>query len=428
MAVVNKSPKMSIDNTRKTNDVERVFRSQPELKTSTLFSDDRGLLPIVQQIKGMKWSVDYFNQLNDVNDKDNKPDPNLSPTVQKYHRINDLILYVQSPLSQDDPDNVTGEAYINAGILPRVGDAFKATLTSGREAIFTLSDVKNATYNLHQCYVIEYKLDSLVDDSNLIYNTLHLKTVKTYIYNKDYLLDHSAPIVLEKDYHNLKDLKVVRRELIDYYLKTFTNNKNTSDVLSLPVIGNDLYVDQYLENFFLKLVDTTDNNRLVNLTRVYVVDDSDIDYTIWDLLLDRKIEKLPLVNKDLGFKYLEHNPSYIESRNLLYLGVRGIIGEEGKVNPSLKDISKAKDRIIPEVIANHDTYVLSSYFYNKEYAMCGLLEKEVNNYLNNRVINKEVLDKLIDTYYSWSTLDQYYGIPILILLIKDFMNNTYRSI
>ena len=42
----------------KNTETERVFRSQEELKTSLLFSGDRDLYSITQQVKGMKWTVD----------------------------------------------------------------------------------------------------------------------------------------------------------------------------------------------------------------------------------------------------------------------------------------------------------------------------------------------------------------------------------
>ena len=67
MPILNTKPVSTKDNTRLTNDIERKFRSQTELSTSLIFSDDKDLLPITQYVGGIRWSVDYFKQIKDVN-------------------------------------------------------------------------------------------------------------------------------------------------------------------------------------------------------------------------------------------------------------------------------------------------------------------------------------------------------------------------
>ena len=135
-------------------DADRTFRTQEELKTSLLFSSDRDLKNITAEVKGMKWEVDYFMQIRDINDQTALPDIQLNKNVQKYNKINNLILFVQNAITQDAPSNLSGEAYINAGIVPNVNDVFRATLTGGREAMFLVSEVQNNTYNLHRCFLI----------------------------------------------------------------------------------------------------------------------------------------------------------------------------------------------------------------------------------------------------------------------------------
>ena len=80
-------------------DADRTFRTQEELKTSLLFSSDRDLKNITAEVKGMKWEVDYFMQIRDINDQTTPPDIQLNKNVQKYNKINNLILFVQNAIT-----------------------------------------------------------------------------------------------------------------------------------------------------------------------------------------------------------------------------------------------------------------------------------------------------------------------------------------
>lgn len=430
MPILNTKPVSTKDNTRLTNDIERKFRSQTELSTSLIFSDDKDLLPITQYVGGIRWSVDYFKQIKDVNDSSIKPDPNLTPTVQKYHRINDLVIYVQDAINQTLPSDIEGSAYINAGFMPSPGDTFKAVLTGGREGLFTVDTVENNTYNIHQCFLIHYKLNIMIDSSPKAWNDLQFKTVATYYYNKDYIMEGTAPIVLYKDYMNVFDLKVVRLELIRYYLNKFTNNKDTATLIHIDNDRMEVLVDPYLEEFFLRMVNVSDNSKLVTLTRVYVPEDSDVDYTIWNLLIDRNAYNFNIVESDLCWSRLKNNESYVTTRNLVFMGVKGIIAKGPKMVYAIPSNTKKTDDVnYKEPIGDtSNSYVFSKAFYNRDRTKAFPLEKACLDYMENKVIDKEILFKFIREYPYWETENQYYGIPILLMLIKDFITTTWENI
>ena len=67
---------------------EREYVTQEQMKTSTLYNKERSLDKIIKYIRGMKWTVNYFLQLVDVNDTTNLPDISLPRHLQKYSRIN----------------------------------------------------------------------------------------------------------------------------------------------------------------------------------------------------------------------------------------------------------------------------------------------------------------------------------------------------
>lgn len=407
---------------------ERVFRSQEELKTSLLFSKDRDLYNIVQQIKGMSWEVDYFAQLRNINDDHPAPDINLTPGIQKYHRINNLLLKVQSAINQDIPNNITGEAYLNAGIVPNPNDVFKATLTGGREAMFIVTDVNNNTYNLQNIFLINFKLLFFVESNPKLYHDIQLKTVAKYKYNKDYIKDYSAPLILEEQYSNIIDLNNVKRNLVDFYLKTFTSTEDTTSVIHLPIVNHSLAVDPYLENFIFRILGVDDNILLRDITRIHIPEENNIIYTLWDLLLDKNINNINRVDSNINWDYVDYyNKTYVSSRNLLFMGVKYTIQKYGRVELNILESKTTKPNDYEEPIRHDNKYVFGTYFYKRDKVNCGILERSVLTFLEGKKVEYEELNKMLEQCYSWNIQDQYYGIPILILLIKDFINNTYKA-
>lgn len=410
----------------------RPFLTNEELKTSLLFDKDDHLENIAHYVKGMKWTVDYFLQIRDINDTINQPDPALSPTIQKYHRINNLIITLQNPITQDDINNITGEAVINSGFLPNMYDAFKATLLGGRQAVFILTNVVARNYNLHPAYYVEFKLYKFLDDDQIAYNDLVYKTIKEYNYDKDHLLDFSAPIILASDYKKKLDLKNIIVNLTDYYFKKFIHPEK--NVLSLPT-ESSVYTDTLLTEFILKIINNNDSINVMNLTRLDVDLKQIIDYTIWDMIINRDISMLKRIKKNIGFKYTPYSPSNIVTRHISYLGINFIAtllnAGETAVVPNVIDISTSKDDDYqPPVLTSDENYVLSEAFYSytADATNCGLLEQLLIDYLKGNILNTESLYTLINQYTSWSTIEQFYYIPILMVLVRDSINNTYSQL
>jgi hypothetical protein len=80
------------------------------------------------------------------------------------------------------------------------------------------------------------------------------------------------------------------------------------------------------------------------------------------------------------------------------------------------------------VFASHSlflTYVLTDKFYSKDKVNASVFEKLVINYLEGNILNVNELETYINNYETWNTENQFYCIPILMLLIKDSINNTF---
>jgi hypothetical protein len=407
------------------------YTSQEEMKTSVLYNKETTLNPIIHSLDGMKWSVDYFLQILNVNDKSTPPDINIPATSQKYHRIDNLVIMLDQALEQNIPTELIGTGTIDCGFKVNVNDAFKAELLGGREAIFVVTKVTTGNYNLHQIYKIEFKLFLFLLDNEEKWNDLKIKTMKTYVYDHEHLLDYSAPVILANDYEKKADLKRKLPEIIDYYLDSFINKEKN---VLVPTTSTSLYVDTLLMDFLLKIIDTDDHN---DISKLLVIDknfNSDIKYTLWDLIIDRNIDLIKRVNKNIDFKYYPYISTRPELIELSYMGVNFIadlIGTTDTVaEPPYVDISIEQPEDYVSTVNNTiGTYVLSEAFYKLDKENCSNIENLLIDYLNNgTIINIAQLEKLMDSYQTWSTKEQYYLIPILIVLIKDSIINTFKEL
>lgn len=423
--VVNKD-NIILDETRK-------FKTSDDTKTSMLFNKEVPIENIIKYPRGMKWTVDYFNQIRSINDDINNPDINISPTIQKYKRINKLVLVLQSAITQDNVENIQGEAIINAGFLPNDGDAFIATIAGGRQAIFIIQEPQTRSYNLHKAYYVNFKLFAFVDTNPELYNDMLRKTMKEYVYDKDHLLDYGAPIILQQDYKGKLSLRESLDDLREYYLDKFINTSKS--VISLPT-KSSIYVDTMLNNFLYKIINLTEDTRTSKLQNVVLDDSSDKIFTVFDVILKRDKKLIKRAIKDIGFKYRAHSLNVIVNRNMNYLGINFFASELKeqnndvyKIPEDIIDISlpKEKDYSDPIDLTNRK-YVFSNNFYTESRGNLSIIEKLTYDYLEGNVLNIEDINKLVNEYMSWETIDQFYLIPILMVLIKDSLANSFRSI
>ena len=398
-----------------------------EVKAGSIFNKDTDITNIVQYVEGSNWEVDYFIQVRDINDEPLMPDVNVPNTVLKYNRINKLILVVQEELTNANPNEpITGSAVINSGIVPNYGDAFKVTLLGGREAIFVVNQVSKKIYDIHEVYDISYSLHVFIDTDTVVYNDLIYKTIKEYVYDRDYISDFSAPVILAQDYKKKLELKDVPGKILNYYLNTFLNKD--LNVLSIPTTSS-VYVDTLLNDFLFKIINNNDNPDIININRIEYTNPR-LNDTIWDVILNRDVDALSYVEQDIGFKYTPTTASNPNMRHIGYLGINFIVdmlyGTPPLVIPVVEN---------PKYDASHtkligddkNGYVFSDSFYNNV-VTDAVMEEALLKYMKGELITDKVITPLIDSYTTWSRIEQFYLIPVLLILIADKVRNTYKSI
>jgi len=408
------------------NDEQRKLYTDEDFKTSILFNKDHELDTIVRYIEGNKWTIDYFLQIRDINDTALLPDPNVPATTLKYNRINNLVITLSGSIDQTDPNEVIGNGVINAGFLPNYGDPFIATLTGGREAIFTIMKVTKKRYNLHESYDVEFKLFAFLDKDSLLYRDIVTKTIRKYTYDNDYLMDKSSPIILNKDYADKLDLKKTRQEILNFYFKIMVDPRKN---IIIPETNTGTYLDTLLTDFIFKTVMTNEVKNMDKISRMTF--ETDTVHTVFDVILNRSIKMLKTCDTDIGFIRVQSQGIHATNRTLAYLGVTYIVdryvSDPDNIDIVMNHYDKPADLVEP-IRTKDANYIFSNAFYNQDRVNCGPMETAVLDYLGGNLVEMSELKKLIDNYVYWDLIDQYYLLPILLILIKDHTTSTFSNI
>lgn len=443
----------SLENEHTTKLPERKFLTSEQLDSSLIYNKEKPLDTIQNFIEGSKWEVDYFLQLRAKDDRVKELDINLPPAIQKYYRINNLVIYVTTPINQDDPQNVYGEGTINANVLVNFGDMILTTLSGGRKALLSIDTVDTKTYSLHNMFYVKFKLYGFVDEHPLYYDNIINKVVREFYYNRNTTYDGSNPVLLDVNYVQKVDLKIEYECIIKHYLKYFYNTENS--LLCLTSTNNELYVDPYVINVFRKFTEVEMDTRIAKM-RMITSHLTDKVYTIWDILLTRTGSMLDNIDRDLCFVRNSLAGSDIDLGAINNVGIDYIIDvkyggtkilstpdlreismerKEGYKDPISKYIFKPKSNYIPMFgfndqpePKNNDTYIFSNYFYDRDTEKCGYMELMVINFLEGKVVKEDELYYALKNYKYWSTIDQFYLLPILLIILKDYLKSIIKVI
>lgn len=351
---------------------EQEFEDREETGVSILYNKETPLNTILNTLSGYRWSVNYYNQLRDINDTLTQFDVTSSATIQKYNKIKNMLLYVQTPLGLDNAESLNGEALIRGDFLPNVHDVFIANLPGGRRAMFSVTNVEDKTSNLNKIYSITYSILHYIDDKkSLLLKNLEHKVMKTYVYDNKHLSTRSSPLVLEATYRDKINLEDSYREMMEYYLKHFLNDLG---VITLPTTDGKVYTDIFLVDFLLKTCNTSDFLEFSRLNKIPVNKVDDKPYTVFDIILNRRKKDLVRAELNMGYK---------QNRMLYYNGTVYFLYNRVGINYIMV---KGKDPVViekdGEKFIETDTFEpvddlkdLSTY---SKYFPDEVIEKEIN--------------------------------------------------
>ena len=89
---------------------------------------------------------------------------------------------------------------------------------------------------------------------------------------------------------------------------------------------------------------------------------------------------------------------------------------------------ESKDKEKAESDSKLNSYVLSKNFYAGNRTKMTIFEQEVYKYIRREQLNPDILMALYKEFPSWPTVDKYYKLPILVLMLKDYIASVRTEI
>ena len=432
---------------------ETIHIASPKFKGITVDSRYTPRQNLLTYITGSKWHVNYYSQVLDTDSGLASHQLSRPGHAQSYRLIQQLLIRVAQGL-QDAQDGatkimtVTGNGVLIAGVIGNVGDVFLADIGDGNEGMFEVTNseklgiYKDAVYNIEYA-LVGYTTPQLIAD-------LTAKTVETVYFRKDYLLYGQKPFIdtSEMEYLHYFDSEV---ELLTsyYFSRYFDDEYQTLTVPGQTRSTYDPFLAKAIAAYF-----TTDAAKELNRLRILNIGNqpsADV-VTIWDAMLKPHKSNFRIMEPKMNLAYAVTFPAAALMNSIRFTGITFVVyptqnvagldntenlaipasDEALVVNPSLKiqathDVRDelftgtpyAEMEIIPSVSMG-DYYLLSENFYNNTSGET-MLEVCARRHIAGEALNPLMLKALLATVYFWSELEKFYFIPMVLILIKQYM-------
>lgn len=427
----------------------------PRHSTMTALVPDTKINSLLKYVEGYPWTVNYYGQiLNSVNTLE-QFDPGSPDLTQSYYKVSGLIIQVSSPLSMSYAQNtgittVSGSGLMPFKVTPNVGDLFLAQIDTGEDAIFHVTSVIRKTHRKESLYEIEYSLHSYTNDQPEFLHTLERRLNETYYFNKDtnyfnrdVLLKPSVKEAIDRLAAFMIDSKL-------YYFKTFIQPRTGS--LLLPGTDHPTY-DPLLSNFISSTVEYSNIPYGGYFKPTFSSADLE-QRSLLDCLVLRTLPHPHTTNYTYGFVPSTQLPVRARLGTLTHVGITDILypvtpqrNHTVPLNLSTPNIwsntpinehnyyllaeevvkttnnNELYTKPLLHPLFEDDYYLVTKHFYaylndNTQYDNISYLELLIARFLKAQAIAKEDLAVAVQSYRSWSTLHQFYLLPVLWLLVK----------
>lgn len=414
----------------------------PKAKSTLIDTSYTPRINIITQIAGAPWKVVWYSQVLADDSQLQGHQVGKDALNQAYIKVNEFILRVTSPLSttQEKENNsftVTGEANVYPFLKPNQGDMFVADIGDGRQGLFRVTDTEEKSFYKETAATINYTLVDYADGpaGAKRYADLEAKVIETRYFVLEFSNYNQNPYVTEEDYGTYRNFTEAYEEMLDNYLRMFYSK--VAKTILVPKQVKPTY-DPFLVRFMLKAFDGTSNRRMLNVKDFDLSQDPNIDCpTLWDALLDRDTDILRYVTTMMTIvpssafsinAYLE-NIYYSTAEEVVY-PLNPIGNADGACDGIRKQASRLalcpstdgtanepyKGKYPIDKTFKDNFYILTRYFYEKDIRMTWL-EAQTWNYLERKPVDTDVIRELIRQHHSWGTLEKFYYVPVLLLLI-----------
>lgn len=430
--------------------------TEPEYKGIVIDSKYQPLNSLIKYVAGSNWVCNsYYSQILDTSDDVRPVDLGESAIYQGYRKINNLELKVTSALSdsQDSQTNlmtVTGAAHILSYLIPNTGDMFIADVGDGRLGIFQVTSSQKVSILKESVYLIEYTLTSFVDQNPAKLADLEEKTVQEFYYEKDLINTGTKPIIIKSEYQKYRELETIYKRMVNHYMENFYNEEFKT--ITVPGQSNSVY-DYFVACAATSIMSSDDHLDVRYIRRLNVGDDSYMKQpTFYDALMKQDPDLLQTSNRAMGgvrcksfnsdamlesirFSNIEHciypkNPN--KKSNYPNIGYDKAITLNSLLNvtpakSTMSDSFNITETISLPFVTSFDitSYVVSDSCYDLEDPK-SVFEKIVIAFFKDENLNTTELYELAKRYSGWGLLEQFYYIPVILLLIRYARANISR--
>lgn len=423
-------------------------KSYEGITVDTKYTPQRSL---ITHIDGSPWRVVYYQQALGESNEPAAQQVGKHAVYQQYIEIKDLEIMVTDPLTQQQNAEsksfeVRGSAILYPPMIPNEGDTFLADVGDGREGVFSITSTERLTILKESTYRIEYILTEYSDGQRQ--RDLEKKTIKRTHFVKRLLKHGEDPIIIDEDYHQYLSLGEYENLLTTQFFGEFYSRSMST--LKVPDQDGHVY-DPFLVKTIKAVLDTK-SHPLAQHVKAYSAElpDRDLPKTLWDCFLRFSDDLLPLVNEKLSIVDSYHFgvvPQYegvyfSNVERVVYpTDIEGFVPHEyalkaGRFNKgdiqhqfktthlgSFEDLGKPKEMGIEGLplihpVTKDDYYVLSEAFYRQRESGMSQLESLVRQSLSGDPIDRSTLTRLCDDVTRWRSLERFYYVPILLILLK----------
>ena len=232
------------------------------------------------------------------------------------------------------------------------------------------------------------------------------------------------------------------------------NGLNTVDAtltIKVPDVPKDpdLYVDTTSDDY----IQIPETDKYIDAKRLFYADS---EGKLTDIILpnDPNIEAIKKLIPEDKWKYLNErlvtNP-YDDAKETYIDLLTGLqIDKELKVSSKVDDtelkIKALKESWIQKIFSPEEpekepekepeekekdalrTYVLGRKFYTGDLQNMTMFEKEVYKYIQGKQLDINILMDFYKEFPSWSTEEKYYKLPILVVMLKDYIASVRTEI
>lgn len=417
---------------------------------------------LLTHIEGASWVVDYFSQVITKDSALSGVEVSGSPVLQSYTLIRQMELKVSSALSSSQDDQtkammVGGSAIVMPVLIANVGDMFIAPIGEGKSGVFRIiSSIKKSIFK-ESCYEIGYVLDG---DASTKKDALLARTVLTYHYVKNYLNFGKNPLISTEVFATASQLQLKFRRVMNEYVNKYTSKKTCALHVG-GQLGAHTY-DHVHTRFMLNVFSQSDCLGMAKVKMLSAQDDAMLyQKSVWDALANQDEAQLNTVFEQYALvdAYMFANDPML--RSLHYSGVSKVIypyDPKMMVDDQVQYTAKRlyDDRLVStmaEVVLPYDPasagdlgalrgvnlsaydqmtapviypvtqdeyYVFSEHFYRDDEQM-SVLETMTISFIRREPVDIIQLSEMLNICTSWGELEQYYYIPVLLVMAKQVL-------